>query len=61
MPEVENLILPDLKGHNIEEHFHKIAKENVEPYQKLIASIITKEVPEMPQVMIFLFKIFDLS
>lgn len=45
-----DLTLPKLKGDNIEEHFYNIAKEQAEPYQKLISSIITSELPQMPKV-----------
>lgn len=45
-----NLKLPKLSGENIEEHFRIIANEQVEPYQKLISSIVNAELPEMPKV-----------
>lgn len=48
------LILPKLAGDNIEEHFLNIAKQQVEPYQKLISSIVTAEIPEMPKVILSL-------
>lgn len=49
MPDVD-LTLPKLKGDNIEEHFLNIAKDQVEPYQKLIESIVMSAIPEMPKV-----------
>jgi len=48
LPDVD-LTLPKLKGSNIEEHFHNIATEQVEPYQQLIAAIINAKLPEKPK------------
>lgn len=45
-----DLTLPSFKGDTIEEHFLNIAKQQVEPYQKLIESIVNAELPEMPKV-----------
>lgn len=45
-----DLTLPKLRGNTIEDHFHNIAKEQAEPYQKLISSIVTATLPEMPKV-----------
>lgn len=45
-----NLTLPKLKGENIEEHFYKIAKQQIEPYEKLIATIVNSKIPKMPEV-----------
>lgn len=45
-----SLKLPALIGDNIEEHFHNIAKQQVEPYQKLIRSIVDAKIPAMPEV-----------
>lgn len=42
--------LPKLKGANIEEHFYNIAKDQVNPYQKLIASVVNSKLPEVPKV-----------
>lgn len=42
--------LPKLRGANIEEHFLNIAKDQVEPYQKLIVTILNSKLPEMPKV-----------
>jgi DNA polymerase gamma 1 len=52
MPDVD-LKLPRLKGNDIEEHFLNIAKDQVAPYQKLIASVVAAEIPEMPKVRFF--------
>lgn len=49
MQEVD-LILPKLKGRNIEEHFNLIAKEQIEPYQELIAELIKSSIPKLPKV-----------
>ncbi|CRK99798.1 CLUMA_CG013106, isoform A [Clunio marinus] len=43
------LNLPKLRGENIEEHFQIIAKEQVEPYQKLVSQIVNSTLPEMPK------------
>lgn len=45
-----NITLPKLSGKNIEEHFYNISKNQVESYQKLINSIVSANVPEMPKV-----------
>lgn len=49
LPDVE-LKLPALKGNNIEEHFFNIAQEQVDPYKKLITSLVASNIPEMPKV-----------
>lgn len=45
-----NLILPKLKGNNIEEHFDIIAKEQVGPYQELVVDLIKSNIPKKPEV-----------
>lgn len=45
-----NLILPKLKGNNIEEHFDIIAKEQVGPYQELVVGLIKSNIPKKPEV-----------
>lgn len=50
--------LPNLKGDSIEEHFYSIAKEQVEPYQKLISSIVNAQLSKMPKVFFFNLKSF---
>lgn len=44
------LTLPTLKGDSIEEHFLQIAKEQAQPYQLLVQSVIKAELPDMPKV-----------
>lgn len=49
LPDVK-LKLPRLHGKNIEEHFYNIAKEQVEPYEKLMNSLVLcKKLPMRPQ------------
>nr|XP_014090716.2 DNA polymerase subunit gamma-1, mitochondrial [Bactrocera oleae] len=49
LPDVK-LKLPRLHGKNIEEHFYNIAKEQVEPYEKLMNSLVLcKKLPIRPQ------------
>lgn len=49
MPDVE-LKLPPLRGNNIEEHFHSIAKEQVAPYESLLHPLVECEkLPAKPQ------------
>ncbi|XP_067620356.1 DNA polymerase subunit gamma-1, mitochondrial [Eurosta solidaginis] len=45
-----NLQLPELHGKNIEEHFHTIAKVQVEPYQNLLNALVNcKTLPARPK------------
>lgn len=44
--------LPPLEGKNLEEHFYNIGKEQVEPYLKIINTMV-KEIPEMPKEWVF--------
>lgn len=46
--DVSNLRLPPLNGANIEEHFHNISTEQLEPYHNLINKIISTPIPPMP-------------
>ncbi|XP_011197773.2 DNA polymerase subunit gamma-1, mitochondrial [Bactrocera dorsalis] len=49
LPDVK-LKLPKLHGKNIEEHFYNIAKEQVDPYEKLLNSLVScKKLPKRPQ------------
>lgn len=49
MPDV-HLKLPPLRGKNIEEHFHAIAKEQVAPYESLLHPLVEcEELPAKPQ------------
>ncbi|XP_011190745.1 DNA polymerase subunit gamma-1, mitochondrial [Zeugodacus cucurbitae] len=48
VPDVK-LKLPKLHGKDIEEHFYNIAKEQIDPYEKLLNSLVTcKELPIRP-------------
>lgn len=48
LPDVK-LKLPKLQGKDIEEHFYNIAKEQVDPYEKLLNSLVTcKKLPIRP-------------
>ncbi|XP_017037339.1 DNA polymerase subunit gamma-1, mitochondrial [Drosophila kikkawai] len=44
------LKLPPLRGANIEEHFHNIAREQVQPYEELLLPLVQcTELPKRPQ------------
>lgn len=45
-----HLVLPELKGENIEEHFYQIGKQQSEPYKNLAMSLVTNPAPKMPEV-----------
>lgn len=45
-----DLILPTLKGSNIDEHFFNIAKDQVHQYESLVSSIVSANIPQMPEV-----------
>lgn len=48
-----NIKLPPFNGNNLVEHFYNIAKEQVEPYEKLINIILQKPVPSRPKIWSF--------
>ncbi|KAM8715192.1 hypothetical protein ACLKA7_002267 [Drosophila subpalustris] len=49
MPDI-SLKLPPLRGANIEEHFHAIAKEQVQPYEALLRPLVAcHELPMKPK------------
>ncbi|XP_017014717.2 DNA polymerase subunit gamma-1, mitochondrial [Drosophila takahashii] len=49
VPDVQ-LKLPPLRGANIEEHFHNIAQEQVQPYEELLLPLVQcQELPKRPK------------
>ncbi|XP_058830166.1 DNA polymerase subunit gamma-1, mitochondrial [Topomyia yanbarensis] len=48
LPEV-SFKLPQLKGANIEEHFHRIAQEQSQPYRDLLQALVSAVIPPLPQ------------
>ncbi|EDW27333.1 GL21087 [Drosophila persimilis] len=54
IPDVQ-LKLPALQGQNIEEHFHSIAKQQVEPYEELLLPLVDcHKLPSRPKRWAFL-------
>jgi DNA polymerase gamma 1 len=49
LKDVTNLEIPSLKGANLEEHFSKIGRDQLEVYIKDIVSFANQKLPEVPK------------
>lgn len=45
-----HLVLPELKGANIEEHFYQIGQMQSQAYKELAMSLVENPAPPMPDV-----------